>query len=63
MKKIINFVLSRLVWTYRRKVRKTFINIRVRLLAKNVKEFKDLYKGKSCFILGNGPSLSIEDLT
>ncbi len=28
----------------------------------NLKRFKDLYKGKSCFIVGNGPSLRFEDL-
>ncbi|MCH5315031.1 MAG: DUF115 domain-containing protein [Eubacterium sp.] len=28
----------------------------------NIKNFKDKYKGKRCFIIGNGPSLTIEDL-
>lgn len=27
-----------------------------------LKRYKDLYKGKRCFIIGNGPSLTIEDL-
>lgn len=27
-----------------------------------IKQFKDKYKGKRCFVIGNGPSLTIEDL-
>lgn len=26
------------------------------------KKFKDLYQGKRCFVIGNGPSLTVEDL-
>lgn len=29
---------------------------------KGMKKFKDLYKGQKCFIIGNGPSLTIKDL-
>lgn len=29
---------------------------------KILKEFKNIHKGESCFIIGNGPSLRIEDL-
>ena len=27
-----------------------------------MKQFKDLYQGKRCFIIGNGPSLKADDL-
>jgi len=30
---------------------------------KDIKELKDKYKGKRCFIIGHGPSLSAQDLT
>lgn len=30
---------------------------------KNLKQFKDIHRGETCFIIGNGPSLKIEDLT
>ena len=30
--------------------------------AKELRKFKDIHKGESCFIIGNGPSLKIEDL-
>ena len=30
---------------------------------KKLKQFKDIHKGETCFIIGNGPSLKIEDLT
>ena len=37
------------------------------MVRKNYKErllsFKDIHKGKRCFIIGNGPSLTAEDLT
>lgn len=33
-----------------------------RKFSPKIKEFKDKYKGKMCFIVGNGPSLRIEDL-
>lgn len=29
---------------------------------RNIKKYKDAYKGKRCFIIGNGPSLNVEDL-
>jgi hypothetical protein len=29
---------------------------------KKLKKFKDIHKGERCFIIGNGPSLKIEDL-
>lgn len=29
---------------------------------KRIKKFKDLHKGERCFIIGNGPSLRVEDL-
>jgi uncharacterized Rossmann fold enzyme len=30
--------------------------------SKKLKSFKDIHKGKRCFIIGNGPSLKMEDL-
>lgn len=30
--------------------------------SKRLKEFKNIHKGESCFIVGNGPSLTAEDL-
>ncbi len=33
-----------------------------RKFSPKIKEFKDKYKGETCFIVGNGPSLRIEDL-
>ena len=31
--------------------------------AKSLRKFKDIHKGETCFIIGNGPSLKVEDLT
>jgi hypothetical protein len=62
IKKSINKVLSIIIWTYKRKIRSTFINIRVGILSRKVKKFKDIHRGESCFIIGNGPSLTAEDL-
>lgn len=33
------------------------------IYGKKLKQFKDIHKGETCFIIGNGPSLKIEDLT
>ncbi len=30
---------------------------------KRLKQFKNIHKGETCFIIGNGPSLKVEDLT
>ena len=30
---------------------------------KKLKQFKGIHKGETCFIIGNGPSLKVEDLT
>jgi hypothetical protein len=62
MKKMTNNILSFVIWNYRRSIRKTYINMRVKKLASSVKKFKDIHKGESCFIIGNGPSLTGEDL-
>lgn len=32
-------------------------------ITRNIQRFKDIGKGKSCVVIGNGPSLRIEDLT
>jgi hypothetical protein len=36
--------------------------MRVRLLSRKITQFKDTHLGESCFIIGNGPSLTIRDL-
>ena len=33
------------------------------IYGKRLKHFKNIHKGEACFIIGNGPSLLIEDLT
>ena len=39
------------------------LNIRARLLReKACKQYKGKYKGEKCFVIGNGPSLSVNDL-
>jgi hypothetical protein len=48
--------------TNRRRIRTSYINIRIRMLSKKVVNFKDIHKGESCFIIGNGRSLTVEDL-
>lgn len=30
---------------------------------RNLKKYKDIHKGESCFLIGNGPSLKADDLT
>ncbi|MGG7620233.1 6-hydroxymethylpterin diphosphokinase MptE-like protein [Bacillus coreaensis] len=62
IKKITSIVLSFFIWTYRRKIRSFYINKRLRFLSKEVKKFKEIHSGESCFIIGNGPSLTAEDL-
>lgn len=62
IRKIINNILSFVIWTYRRKIKSTYINMRVKMLSKKVKKFKGIHNGESCFIIGNGPSLTVEDL-
>lgn len=42
---------------------KTVENFENSKYGKRIKKYKDKYKGKRCFVLGNGPSLSGEDLT
>lgn len=62
MKKMINTTSSFIIWSYKRNIKKTYINLRVKKISKKVKEYKDIHKGESCFIIGNGPSLRVEDL-
>ena len=38
------------------------LKIWIRRNAKEIKKFKDIGKGKRCFIIGNGPSLTLDDL-
>lgn len=37
-------------------------NIRLKVQELKLKKFKDSHKGESCFVIGNGPSLRLEDL-
>lgn len=62
LKKLAINTLSFFIWTYRRKIRSSFINFRVRTLSRKIKKFKGIHDGESCFIIGNGPSLKAEDL-
>ncbi|MBY0145905.1 6-hydroxymethylpterin diphosphokinase MptE-like protein [Neobacillus niacini] len=62
IKKSTTNVLSFFIWTYRENLKPSFINIRIRLLSRKVKKLKDSHIGDSCFIIGNGPSLTVEDL-
>jgi hypothetical protein len=62
IKRSINTTLSILIWFYRKKIRSTFINTRVKQFSKKIKQFKDIHIGESCFIIGNGPSLTADDL-
>jgi hypothetical protein len=62
IKKLTNNVLSFLIWTYRKKFKPTYINIRIRIISRKVKKLKDSHIGESCFIIGNGPSLTATDL-
>lgn len=47
-----------------RKIKKRIITTYARVMSnrKKIKKYKDSCNGKRCFIIGNGPSLSIEDL-
>lgn len=62
IKKSTNSVLSYFIWTHRNSIRPSMINMRVRMLSRKVKKLKDSHLGESCFIIGNGPSLTLEDL-
>ncbi|MEH7495790.1 hypothetical protein V7177_26550, partial [Neobacillus niacini] len=62
IKKITNKILSFLIWNYRKRIRSFYINMRIKKLSNKVKMFKNNHSGESCFIIGNGPSLTVEDL-
>ncbi len=62
LKKLINRTISLVIWTYRGRVKPLLINMRVRFLSRKIKKFKGIHNGESCFIIGNGPSLTVEDL-
>lgn len=62
IKKSATNVLSFFIWTYRRNIKPFYINIRIGLLSGKVKKLKDSHIGDNCFIIGNGPSLTVEDL-
>ncbi|MEH7380053.1 6-hydroxymethylpterin diphosphokinase MptE-like protein [Bacillus sp. JJ1533] len=60
--KTVNKVLSFFFWKYRLAFKPFYINMRMKSLSRKVKELKAFHKGESCFIIGNGPSLTVEDL-
>ncbi|MBT2736730.1 6-hydroxymethylpterin diphosphokinase MptE-like protein [Bacillus sp. ISL-7] len=62
IKKSTNKLLSFFIWTYRKNIKPSYINMRIRILSRKVKKLKDSHIGESCFIIGNGPSLTVEDL-
>ncbi|MDR6121909.1 hypothetical protein QFZ87_001506 [Bacillus sp. SLBN-46] len=62
VKKSTSKILSSMVWTFRRRIKPAYINIRVGILSRNVKSLKGTHSGESCFIIGNGPSLTVQDL-
>lgn len=62
IKKSTNNVLSFFIWTYRNNIKPSYINIRIRTLSQKAKNLKNRHMGESCFIIGNGPSLTVEDL-
>lgn len=56
-----------MIYKILKKIFKTFIlnpinKIRFPHLTKSLAKYKDIHKGERCFIIGNGPSLTAEDL-
>lgn len=37
-------------------------NIRLKIDTHSIKKFKDIHKGEACFVIGNGPSMTVADL-
>lgn len=37
-------------------------NIKLKIDTHSIKKFKNLHKGQTCFIIGNGPSMTVKDL-
>lgn len=63
MKKLIKKLLPKGVIELIHKLKHNYNRLLVnKKYGRNIKNFKDKYKGKRCFIIGNGPSLTIEDL-
>jgi len=62
IKRSTNKILSFFIWKFKGNIKPYYINVRIRLLSKKVKRFKDIHRGESCFIIGNGPSLTADDL-
>ena len=62
MKRILNKT-HRFLSVIKRALYQWYYNIRYRDKLKKLAEFKDKYKGKRCFIIGTGPSLTAEDLS
>lgn len=61
-KTTVNNVLSFIIWRWKNHLRIPLINRRLSKLQKKVGVFKDIHIGESCFIIGNGPSLTGRDL-
>lgn len=62
VKKTVNNVLSFIIWQWKNHLRIPLVNRRLSELSKKVAMFKDSHFGESCFIIGNGPSLTGRDL-
>lgn len=62
IKRTVNNVLSFIIWQWKNHMRIPFVNLRLYKLQKEVVMFKDIHLGESCFIIGNGPSLTGRDL-
>ena len=43
-------------------IRKLPYNIKKSIDTSSLKQFKDIHKGEACFVIGNGPSMTVEDL-
>ena len=54
--------LHRFLSVIKRRIYQWYYSLRYRSELKKLAEYKDKYKGKRCFVIGTGPSLTPEDL-
>lgn len=47
---------------FKKLIQRNIVNTVNKKYGKGIRDFKDKYQGKRCFIIGNGPSLSTKDL-
>lgn len=55
-------ILSKIYDCVRSKLITTYNIVKIKQNRKNLYKFQNLYNGKRCFIIGNGPSLNVSDL-